>query len=69
MRQSIVQPCTVRKRRWLDGMTPEQRAEHNRKRRESYRNNPAPHINASREYRQWARDDRERRRKIAMGEA
>lgn len=68
MRQAIVQPDTLRWRRRWDAMTPEQRADHNRKRRDSYSANPIPRLTDAREYRQWQREDRERRRRIAMGD-
>lgn len=68
-RQAIVQPETLRWRRRWDAMTPEQREQHRARRRERYAANPAPYIEEAREYRQWQREDRERRRRIAMGEA
>ena len=61
--------ATLRKRRWLANLPLERRNALNARRRERYAANPEPRLNESREYRQWMRDDRERRRKIAMDEA
>lgn len=68
MRQAIVQPDTLRWRRRWDAMTPEQREAHRAHRRERYRANPEPYLREAREYRQWQREDRERRRRVASGE-
>jgi len=68
VRQAIVQPDTLRWRRRWDAMTEEQREAHRARRRERYRANPEPYLCEAREYRQWQREDRERRRKVAAGE-